>query len=184
MADEPEQYSWRATCLGCAGVSVILMGIVFLAIAVEQRGFDPHRLCNEVGSGECLSTETGVVQPGGAGLFEDIRVAYDDGTKTVDVFIDEQETPAAGTRVVLEWWDGDVVAVVDRESGRRYETGDWPDPWWDWLAGFGALAAVAGTAVAIVFGVVSGLQRLLRRRQAARSNGKPWRWRRRSKSRR
>jgi hypothetical protein len=164
MAEEAKKHSWQRTCLGCALYPVLFLGIVWFAIAVEQRGFDPHRLCGQTASGECLSTETGVVRSTQI-LFEDVRVAYDDGRKSVDVLIEDEKEPSAGTRVVLEWWDGDVVALVDRESGQRYKTSDWPDPWWDWLAVFGVLVAMVGLAVGLFFGVVLAVQRLRRRRR-------------------
>ena len=172
MAEEPAGSSWRLSCLGCAGVSLVFIGVVFFAIAVDQRDFDPADVCGRGESGECLSTETGVIESTEI-FFDDVRVAYDDGRKTIDVLLDDEEEPAVGTRVVLEWWDGDVVALVDRQSGRRYKTTNWPDPWWEWLAVFGTLVAVAGVAVGVVFGIVGGVRRLLGRRQAARSNGNP-----------
>lgn len=162
---------------------LVLLAVVWAAIAIEQRGFDPSDVCDPGETSECLSTATGVIASEDI-FFEDVRVAYADGTKTVDVLLKDDEKPGQGTRVVLEWWDGDVVALVERNGGRRYRTTDWPDPWWEWLAIWGVTAAAAGVVLVALFGIVAGLERLLGRRQAASSNGKPWRSRRRSKSRR
>ncbi len=183
MAEESSASSWRAGCLGCSGLVLVFFAIVWVAIAIDQRDFDPRDICDPGESGECITSETGVVASDDI-PFEDVRVAYDDGRKTADIFVDDQEEPAPGSRVILEWWDGDVVALVERDTGRRYRTEDWPSPWWEWLAVWGVLALAAGVALGSVFGVVAGVNRLGRRRQAATSNGKPWRSRSRSKSRR
>lgn len=171
MAEEPRETSWRTGCVGFAGVALVFCAIVFVAIAIEQRGFDPTDLCDNGRTSGCITKGTGVIESNEARL-EDVRVSYDDGTKAVDVLIDGQEEPTPGTHVILQWWDGDVVALVERDSGRRYQTGDWPDPWWEWLAVWGALAVMAGVVLAAVFGTAAGVKRLLRRRQAAVSKGK------------
>lgn len=171
MAEETTGPSWRYGCVAWAGVALVVCAILFVGIAIDQWDFD-RRVCAPGESGECIATGTGVIASDDIS-FEDVRVAYDDGTKTADVYLDSDDEPAPGTRVVLEWWDGDVVALVERDSGRRYETGDWPYPWWEWLAFWGVLAVMAGIALAAVFGVVAGVQRLLRRGRAARSSGQP-----------
>lgn len=96
--------------------------------------------------------------------FADATVDYDDGTKSVDVTLSEYEPPAPGTRVTLEWWDGEVVALVERDGGWRYKTLNWPGPWWKWPLVFVFCMVTVGVALGVVFGIAALPGRLRRRR--------------------
>jgi hypothetical protein len=168
MADEGEGGdSWRGSCLGCGGIFLAFIAVVSIGVVLDERGFDPDRRCGRDESGECLSTTPGSIESRAGGLFDgDVVVRYDDGRRRAEVSFDGNAEPAPGTRVLIEWWDHEIVALVDPADERRYKTYDWPDPWWSWALFFGLCVVVVGAALAAVFGTAAAVGRRRSRRPA------------------
>jgi hypothetical protein len=77
--------------------------------------------CASGEAGRCFTYTPGIVSDPDEG---DVRVRTDEGL--IEIALRGSASPSEGTRVLVERWDGAVVAVVDRGSERRYRTFDWP----------------------------------------------------------
>jgi hypothetical protein len=155
MADEGD-VGWRGSCLGCSGILLVFLAVISVGIALDERDFDPDHRCERDESKSCLSSATGSIEATAPGLFDgDVVVLYDDGRRRAHVSLDGQDRPPAGSRVRIEWWEEDIVALVDLSDERRFKTYDWPDPWWEWVLFFAFCALSTGVAVGLVFGVAA-----------------------------
>lgn len=143
--------------------AVVLAGAltVLCAIGTTVQQFaeppDPHRRCTAAIAQPCLTREPGSVERYGSGVHE-ATVAFDDGvhTKTLDF----HETPPLLHRAVVERWHGEIVAVVDPETERRYRTENWPVPFSDetFVPGLIGTLVLAG-AFALLFETYRNRQR-------------------------
>jgi hypothetical protein len=87
-----------------------------------SAGIEHAQRCASGEAGRCFTYAPGIVVDPGEGS---VRVRTDDGL--IEVALQGSASPSGGTRVLVERWDGAVVAVVDRRSERRYRTFDWPE---------------------------------------------------------
>jgi hypothetical protein len=134
-----------------------------------SRDFDVNDVCPGALEPGCVERGTGTVAPGG--ILDDVAVVSDDGRRE-GVNLRAAHGPPVGTRVVVEWWEISnrprIVAIVDRASGRRYRTSDWPER----VDSSGLGFALFGLLLAVPVGAAA----LLSRRRAARAAavaGKP-----------
>jgi len=101
------------------GIGLVAGGVVELAQG--SRGIERSHECAAGETGRCFVRVPGVVSAASASA---IHVSTDEGS--VEIVQRGSEFPAAGARVLVERWDGTVVAVVDRETERRYKAIEWP----------------------------------------------------------
>ncbi len=109
-------------------------GAAFIRIVID--GFarpDPAVACRAAQTGRCFTRERGVVERAPKDL--KVNVSYRDGVRSTDLALRGDARPEAGTRLLLERWNGDIVALYDPVSEHRYRTIDWPVRWS--LASFG-----------------------------------------------
>ena len=105
--------------LGCAAA---LMTESFLSVS-----FDRDNLCDSRESANCFETEPGVVQGGNGSTEMDVTPIAGEPER-VQAYDGWNETPAPGTNVSLERWEGDEIAFVYVPSnGSRYKTNGAPD---------------------------------------------------------
>jgi hypothetical protein len=83
--------------------------------------------CRAAQTGRCFTRERGVVEPKPTDV--DVSVTYDDGLRSTTLNLRGGASPARGTRVLLERWNGDTVALYDPVTEHRYRTVDWPVRW-------------------------------------------------------
>jgi hypothetical protein len=87
---------------------------------------DPDVRCAPGVTSPCFAARRATVE-----LADDptLRVSYDDGRRSAElsrvVNVTWDELPPVGTRVLLEWWGGEVVAVHWTERDTRYKTARW-----------------------------------------------------------
>ena len=110
---------------------ILVLGLFMLVggIAVFVEGFstiDPSTRCSAGVAQPCMSRSTGVVERADE---RSISVSADDGIHSLQIRQRGDAYPEAGTQVLVERWNGQVVAIVDRTSERRYRTDDWPARW-------------------------------------------------------
>ena len=83
----------------------------------------PARVCAAGETRHCLASIPAHVRTATASSFV---VSTDRPPYVRDIAAPDGPLPAAGTRITLEEWKGEVIAIVDPEHGRRH-TADWPD---------------------------------------------------------
>lgn len=146
MAEEPEGAHWAGGCFGCGFLLLAWAALLFGISYVEERRFDPGDRCAGRERGRCVRMDTGRVERAG-GFLDEVTVSYGDGRWRAVAIMAGTAEPSVGTRVRLEWWDGKLVALVDRHTERRYKTTAWPNRWDE--GGVWMLLGLAGVALAI-----------------------------------
>jgi hypothetical protein len=74
-----------------------------------------------------FSRERAVVESVPSNL--EVNVSYRDGVRSTSLELRGSARPESGTRLLLERWNGDIVALYDPVSEHRYRTVDWPVRW-------------------------------------------------------
>jgi hypothetical protein len=74
-----------------------------------------------------FSRERAVVESVPSNL--EVNVSYRDGVRSTSLDLRGDARPENGTRLLLERWNGDIVALYDPVSEHRYRTVDWPVRW-------------------------------------------------------
>lgn len=146
-------------------VVLALLSVVYGSLTVYEfthaADIDPRDRCKPLESGQCFTERLGVV--GDSGSWFNVRVRYDDGRRSLGLFM-ESNSPRPGTKVRIEEWDGNVVALYDPARERRYRTNDWPQRWdWDWIV---ASALTLGLSLLVWPGFVRRVRRRVTRRAA------------------
>ena len=118
---------YRVRCYALAS----LVGLALLACSVFSTtgwvSFDPTHLCDSKESENCFVTEPAFVQ-GGNGSSEMYVSPFVGDPEHVQAYDGWNETPAPGTYVNLERWEGNEIAFVSVPSnGSRYKTSGAPD---------------------------------------------------------
>jgi hypothetical protein len=106
--------------------AVLSLGTVVAGVDEIQyahTGADTSVWCSPT-SERCLRREQGAVERPPENY--EVGVRYDDGRRHLGVNVDDDWTPALGTRVVLERLRGNVVSVYDPSHERRHKTTEWP----------------------------------------------------------
>ena len=138
-------------------VLLLLFALAFLGGGVAElvAGFarpDPAVTCGASQTGHCFTRERAVVTsvPG------DVEVSYDDGVRSTTLSLRGGARPETGARLWLERWNGDIVALYDPVSERRYRTIDWPVRWSGLSFALPLVWAIVGLAcsIAVVRGIV------------------------------
>lgn len=120
-------FLYRVRCYALAS----LVGLALLGLSAGATtgwvSFDPKHLCDSKESENCFETEPGIVL-GGNGSNE-MEVSPIVGHREyVEAYDGWNETPAPGTYVNLERWEGDEIAFVSVPSNEsRYKTSGAPD---------------------------------------------------------
>jgi hypothetical protein len=107
---------WLGVLVG--GAAMVYSGVHAI---VEARHPTPAARCGQHVAKGCVQTIAGtvvVLQPPGY----DIRVAYDDGRRSVDLSVGGDRRPELGADVLLERWHGEFVRVFDPHGERTYRT--------------------------------------------------------------
>jgi hypothetical protein len=118
---------YRVRCYALAS----LVGLALLACSAAATtgwvSFDPRHLCDSGESENCFETELGFVRGGNGSNTMEVSPIVGD-PETVAAYDAWNETPAPGTHVNLERWEGDEIAFVSVPSnGSRYKTSGAPD---------------------------------------------------------
>ena len=93
--------------------------------ALLPSAIDAAHRCRGGDTEDCLTEQRGIVHKGNA--WWDIRVGYDDDQRRMGLLLEESDEPPAGTRVRIQRWNDEVVAVFDPATETRYRTLDWPE---------------------------------------------------------
>ena len=112
-----------------------LVGVALLGLATASMmtgsflsvSLDRENVCGSRESASCFEAEPGVVLGGNGSTEMDVSpiVGEPEGVHAYDGW---NETPAPGTHVSLERWEGDEIAFVYVPSnGSRYKTNGAPD---------------------------------------------------------
>ena len=111
-------------------VGLALLGVATAALMTSPSvfvSFDRDNLCNSGKFQNCFVTEPGVVQGGDGSTEMDVRPVGGE-LEHVHAYNGWDETPAPGTRVALERWEGGEIAFVYvPHNGSRYKTDGAPD---------------------------------------------------------
>jgi hypothetical protein len=153
--------------LKITGLVLFLLFAVALTgggIAEVVAGFgmpDPAVPCRGTQTGHCFTRERAVVTsvPG------DLEVSYDDGLRSTTLSMRGGARPETGARLWLERWNGDIVALYDPVSERRYRTIDWPVRWSGMSFALPLVWAIVG--LACVLAIVRGIVRTARAKPRA-----------------
>ena len=109
-----------------------LVALALLACSVASMkgalvSFDPENRCDAGESESCFEPEPGVVRGGDGSTEMDVSPIVGEPERVV-AYDSWDETPAPGTYVTLERWEGDEIAFVSvPSSGSRYKTNGAPD---------------------------------------------------------
>lgn len=172
MAERTWTSSTTRGVLGFFGLMLVLMGLGMVAEGNRYSAeIDPEVRCAEAKTAACFTNRIGVVEMVAA---REVTFVHAGESETHSVELAAAVSFRRGLRVRVERWHGDVVSLYAR--GQRYRTTDWPRRW----DRTGFRWSVFGLSIMLIAVVWSTWSRA----QAASSNGKPWRSRRRSKSRR
>ncbi len=124
-------FLYRVRCYTLA--SLVGLALLGLAAASMMAGsflsvsFDRDNLCDSRESANCFVTEPGVVQGGNGATEMEVSPIVGEPER-VHAYDGWNETPAPGTQVSLERWEGDEIAFVYVPSnGSRYKTNGAPD---------------------------------------------------------
>jgi hypothetical protein len=139
--------------------ALVLLALYLVLVVqgvVESRwaftNVNPERVCAPSQRHDCL-----IRMPG--------RVSSEDGL-TFTVGVDRRPysysldtvpgtPPSAGSRVVVETWNGRLVSIVEPQRGRR-RAEEWPRKWHDLSEGVAALVVVFGVPGIIIWTWVVG----------------------------
>ena len=169
------EVKWWMWPFGCGFWLLVLAALASVVPVLQARGFDPDRRCPPHERGRCISVERGTVVSADRST-QSVVLRLESGAD--DVGVAGPDLPDPGSRVRAERWDDRVIAFRDAR-GRRFETTGHPPVR---AAKVGRIAIVVALAVVVAILANGAVQ--FGRFYAARSNGKPWRSRSRSKSRR
>lgn len=105
-------------------------GLAATFIVFVLQGFDrpdPAVSCRAAQTGRCFVRERAVVESRPWDL--EVNVSYRDGLRSTSLDLRGDARPENGARLLLERWNGDIVALYDPVSEHRYRTVDWPVRW-------------------------------------------------------
>jgi hypothetical protein len=145
--------AWLVVTVLAVADAAIILGLGF--------GGEPdmHARCAGTARASCFSREPAVVTK----ATDPIHVAYEDGLRSTTIQLrGNAGSLRAGSRVWLERWDGDIVAISDRVTERRYRSTDWVDRWSGWTF----WAPVLYLTVALVLSGLSARGFAVRRRRS------------------
>ena len=124
-------FLYRVRCYALAAlVGLALLGLASASMMTGSFlsvSFDRDNLCDSRESADCFETEPGVVLGGNGSTEMDVSSIAGE-LEHVHAYDGWNETPAPGTPVSVERWEGDEIAFVYvPHNGSRYKASGAPD---------------------------------------------------------